>query len=403
MFRTFARDRRGSITILFAVALVPLLVVSGAAIEYSRSTRVQTDLQSAVDGAALAAGRNALDEGRRDLTKLARDAFDAAFRPDGGIAVTRFKVTQSSDRIAVEAAATLPTIFGGFLGRRIVDLDARAEVPLGIMAMEIALVLDNTGSMSRLGKMDALKEAAKNLIDAIQSASGSVNSTFALVPFNTQVNVGTANSTAPWLRYAPPGGPEPELDVTSATWTGCVVDRDQPNDTRDTLPSTGRPDTLYPAAKCQYAGLLPIIPLSRDFAAMKSAVDAMTPTGNTNTGIGLAWGLAVLTPGAPLSGIARAPNSRLQKIIVFLTDGVNTENRWTTDANQIDQRTDRLCNEVKSSKIKLYTIRVIEGNETLLRNCASQPSMYFSVNQASDLKGVFDKIAADLTTLRLSF
>ena len=33
MFRTFAGDRRGSISILFAVALVPLLVVSGAAIE----------------------------------------------------------------------------------------------------------------------------------------------------------------------------------------------------------------------------------------------------------------------------------------------------------------------------------------------------------------------------------
>jgi hypothetical protein len=350
IFRTFARDRRGSISILFAVALVPLLVVSGAAIEYSRSTRVQTDLQSAVDGAALAAGRNALDEGRRDLTRLAREVFDAAFRPDGGIAVTRFKVTQSSDRIAVEAAATLPTIFGGFLGRRIVDLDARAEVPLGTMAMEIALVLDNTGSMSRLGKMDALKEAAKNLIDAIQGASGSANSSFALVPFNTQVNVGTGNSTAPWLRYTPPGGPEPKLDVTSATWTGCVVDRDQPQDVRDTLPSTGRPETLYPAAKCQYAGLLPIIPLSRDFAEMKSAVDAMTPTGNTNTGIGLAWGLAALTPGAPLSGIARAPNSRLQKIIVFLTDGINTENRWTNDANQIDQRTDRQRGQVEQDQ-----------------------------------------------------
>src|SRR5215218_10144121 len=223
MFRTLARDRRGSISILFAVALVPLLVVSGAAIEYSRSTRVQADLQSAVDGAALAAGRNALDEGRRDLTKLARDAFDAAFRPDGGIAVTRFKVTQSQDRIAIEAAATLPTIFGGFLGRRIVDLDARAEVPLGIMAMEIALVLDNTGSMSRLGKMEALKEAAKNLIDAIQGASGSANSSFALVPFNTQGNGGAGNSAARWLRYTPAGGAEPNLDVTSATWTGCVV------------------------------------------------------------------------------------------------------------------------------------------------------------------------------------
>src|SRR4051794_1779304 len=99
MFRIFARDRQGAVAMMFALALVPLLLVSGAAIEYSRSTRVQADLQSAVDGAALAAGRSVLDESRRDLAKLARDAFDAAFRRDGGIAVTRFKVTQSSDRL----------------------------------------------------------------------------------------------------------------------------------------------------------------------------------------------------------------------------------------------------------------------------------------------------------------
>jgi Flp pilus assembly protein TadG len=402
MFRLFSRDRRGSVTILFAFALVPLLIVGGAAIEYSRSTRLQADLQSAVDGAALTAGRNALDEGRRDPAKLARDAFDAAFRLDGGITLTRFLVTQSSDRIAVEAAATLPTIFGGFLGRRVVDLGAKAEVPLGIMALEVALVLDNTGSMSRLGKMEALKEAAKNLLDTIQVAAGNVNASFALVPFNTQVNVGMANSTASWLRFTP-GSPEPNLDVTSAAWTGCIADRDQPEDVRGTIPSTGWPATLHPAAKCQFAGLQTILPLSRDFAAIKTAVDAMTPTGNTNTGIGLAWGLSVLTPGAALSGTARAPSARLQKVMVFLTDGLNTENRWTKDPVQIDQRTDRLCDAIKADKIKLYTIRVIEGNETILRNCASKPSMYFSVNQASELKGVFDKIAAELTTLRLSF
>src|SRR3954464_14292321 len=79
------------------------------------------------------------------------------------------------------------------------------------------------------------------------------------------------------------------------------------------------------------------------------------------------------------------------------------ENRWTKDSVEIDQRTDRLCEAIKADKIKLYTIRVIEGNETILRNCASKPSMYFSVNQATELKGVFDKIAAELTTLRLSF
>ena len=140
------------------------------------------------------------------------------------------------------------------------------------------------------------------------------------------------------------------------------------------------------------------MPLSRDFPGMKSAIDLMVPTGNTNTGIGLAWGLAALTPGAPLSGIARAPGPRIQKTIVFLTDGLNTENRWTKDAAQIDKRTEKLCARSRRTRFA-----VIEGNETILRNCATQPSMYFSVNQASELKAVFDKIAADLTTLRLSF
>ncbi|HEX8666545.1 MAG TPA: TadE/TadG family type IV pilus assembly protein [Beijerinckiaceae bacterium] len=403
MFKRFANDSRGAILVLFAFALVPLLAVVGVALDYSRSTRALTDLQSAVDGAALAAGKNTLDESRRDITQIARAAFDAAFRPESGVKVTGFKAKVTQDRIAVEAAGTVPTMFGGFIGKRLVDIEAKAEVPLGIMSLEIALVLDNTGSMARLGKMDALKQAAKSLIDTIQATPGSANSSFALVTFNTQVNVGDTNRYASWLRFTPPGGPEPKLEVTQAAWTGCVADRDQPQDARDTLPSTGRPETLYPAAPCQYPGLLPIIPLSRDFAAMKTAVDAMNPTGNTNTGIGLAWGLSVLTPGAPLSGIARAPSARVQKIIVFLTDGLNTENRWTKTASDIDKRTEKLCNEVKSAKIRLYTIRVIEGNENLLRDCATSKSMYFSVNQASELKEVFDKIAADLTTLRLSF
>jgi Flp pilus assembly protein TadG len=402
MLTRFARNDRGAVAILFAFALVPLLAVVGITLEYSRSTRTLADLQSAVDGAALAAGRSALDSDRKDLAQIARATFDTAFRPESGIKVTSFKVTQTPASIGVKAHAAVPTIFGGIIGKSMLDIEARAEVPLGIMALEVALVLDNTGSMNKLGKMDALKQAAKSLIDAVQSAPGGSNSSFALVPFNTQVNVGDGNRYASWLRFSP-GSPEPKLDVNQATWTGCVADRDQNEDVRDTLPNVAKPDTLYPAANCQYANLKAIMPLSRDFRGMKTAIDLMVPTGNTNTGIGLAWGLAALTPGAPLSGIARPPGPRIQKTIVFLTDGLNTENRWTKDAAQIDKRTAKICDQIKSNKIRLYTIRVIEGNETLLRDCATQPSMYFSVNQASELNAVFDRIAADLTTLRLAF
>jgi hypothetical protein len=45
---------------------------------------------------------------------------------------------------------------------------------------------------------------------------------------------------------------------------------------------------------------------------------------------------------------------------------------------------------------------VINGNGTLLKNCASNPSMYFDVQQASQLNGVFTSIAQNLANLRIA-
>lgn len=422
MFTRFAADRRGAVALLFAFVLIPLLAVVGVAVDYGRSARIRADLQAAVDGAALAAGKNAIEQQRKDLARVARNAFDAAFRPDSGTTVTKFELAQNARRIAVEAHVSLPTMFGAFVGQRAVALMARAEVPAAGRSVDLALVLDNTGSMGQLGKMGALKEAAANLVATIQASRGSINSRIALVPFNTQVNVGEENRGAPWVRFELPGqgtgkgwngsggspGPSPGMQgaltgVLAALWKGCVADRDQPYDAQATPPVPSRPETLHPAAICQYPGLQKAMPLTRDFLAVRQAIDQMAPTGNTNTGIGLAWGLSVLTAGSPLGGPPRPPPEGLERTIVFLTDGENTQNRWTTNRTEIDKRTEAMCDEIRSQGVKLYAIRVIEGNEGLLRKCATQPSMYFSVSRASELREVFDRIAVDLTTLRLSF
>jgi hypothetical protein len=48
-------------------------------------------------------------------------------------------------------------------------------------------------------------------------------------------------------------------------------------------------------------------------------------------------------------------------------------------------------------------VRVIEGNASLLRACASNPTnMYFEVSQASQLNTVFEQIYENLASLRLS-
>jgi hypothetical protein len=87
---------------------------------------------------------------------------------------------------------------------------------------------------------------------------------------------------------------------------------------------------------------------------------------------------------------------------VFLTDGLNTQNRWTTKAADIDARTKLVCDKIKAANIRIYTIRVFEGNQTLLQNCASTPGMYYNVTAANQMTPVFADIAQSLIQLRIT-
>ena len=45
---------------------------------------------------------------------------------------------------------------------------------------------------------------------------------------------------------------------------------------------------------------------------------------------------------------------------------------------------------------------VIDGNESLLKSCASDPSMYLKASNATDLQTVFKKIADEISNIRLT-
>jgi len=143
-----------------------------------------------------------------------------------------------------------------------------------------------------------------------------------------------------------------------------------------------------------------MMPLSQDWTALNAKIDAMTPAGNTNVTIGLAWGFQLLSPNEPFN--APAPATDLDKVIVILTDGTNTQNRWSSSASSIDARTQKACDNIKAANIKLYTVRVIDGNAALLKGCATKPSMYYDVQQAVELSSVFGSIAQNLANLRIA-
>ena len=129
---------------------------------------------------------------------------------------------------------------------------------------------------------------------------------------------------------------------------------------------------------------------------MLLALDA----GNTNITIGLAWGWETLAPSGLFNAPATAPD--LDKVMIVLTDGLNTQNRWTSSVSSIDSRTALACNNIKAANIRVYTVRVLDGNASLLQSCATKPEMYYDVQQADQLNGVFSSIAQTLANLRIS-
>ena len=417
----FFKDRKGGVAPFMAIAAIPLMGMTGAAVDYTRANTVKAAMQSALDSAGLMLSKDAADLSAAQLTQKTQAYFNAIFqRPEAQnvqLTQTISSPQPGSFQLNLTATATVSTTFAAMLGVNQIDVHANAQIVWGIKKLNLALALDNTGSMAQSGKMTALKEAAHNLINTLKTASttpGDVQ--VSIVPFATDVNVGISNKNADWVRWTEWDAANGTCSSTSytsqsdcqshgrtwtpkahSTWNGCVMDRDQNNDVQNTMPTvTGTDFPAHQASACPTA----LMPLSYDWAALNAKVDAMTPAGNTNTTIGLALAWQTLTATAPYNAPAVAPD--LDKVIVLLTDGTNTQNRWTSSASSIDSRTQKLCDNLRAANVKVYTVRVIDGNGTLLKNCATKPDMYYDVDEAVQLNSVFSSIAQNLANLRIT-
>ena len=81
IFKRFARDARGGTAMVFAISIVPMLLIGGVAVDYGRATSAATNLKAASDAAALAAASLPYDPDAASLRKrrkaIAKQEFDA--------------------------------------------------------------------------------------------------------------------------------------------------------------------------------------------------------------------------------------------------------------------------------------------------------------------------------------
>jgi hypothetical protein len=293
-----------------------------------------------------------------------------------------FGLDETMHFVTLSAEATTPTFFMRIFGHDMMTVSARTVIERQTTGMELALVLDNTGSMWG-GAFTAMRTAAFDLVEILYGDEDEVENLWvSLVPYTATVNVGPSHTG--WLAAGDPGVANSGGFATEA-WKGCVQARTTPLDTNDTPASGARftsylypsvpkvyradsddtdkdgnktekryfdDDNFWPPLKTSIADQnlggeadrntargpnlgcgSPITPLTASRATIEAGLAALGPVhrGGTTGNLGLSWGWRALSPqwrglwggSTPAELPLDYGTPFMDKVVVILTDGNN--------------------------------------------------------------------------------
>lgn len=424
VIRRFLGSRDGNVAMMFAGCLLPLLIAIGAAVDYARLADARELMQHSLDATVLALSSEAPKLNAIQLKDRAKQVFDVNF-PTGkadDIKVSAAFTQSNGAVISATASGTVQMTFLSIVGISSKTLAVESKSAWSSKRLRVALALDNTGSMKDYGKMDALKTATKNLLTKLQGSSTTSGDVFvSIIPFNKDVNIGSSlSSVVSWTKTGRKCDWVPAtrwkagyyncyddrlwpVGKAQSDWAGCVSDRDQSLDVGVDAPIGAT--TYYPAE--DYADCGPkLTPMTNNWTTLEAAVNAMTPRGGTNQTIGLVWAWQSLKSTSPLNAPAKEVSYDYQDVIILLSDGENTMNRFSGNGRDhstaVDDRMSMVCTAAKADGVVIYTVLVISGTESVLRNCASSADNYFNASSADQIITSFGAIGDKLSALRIA-
>jgi Flp pilus assembly protein TadG len=255
--RRFLGSRRGGVALPFALTALPLTVMSVAAVDFHRADMIKAGLQDALDASTLTVGRSTATS-QSAVQTMGDSSLKANMQayPDARLTGDSFVLNGSTVQATATMAATplMAGVFGGDL-----QITATSQVVRAVNKLEVALVLDNTGSMAGT-KISLLKTAASNFVDTLAAAAARSTDPnavrIALAPFSMTVNVGSTYQAASWMDTNAVSPINDQIFSSHANrftlfqqmgvaWGGCVESRQSPYDVQDTAPTASTPATLF--------------------------------------------------------------------------------------------------------------------------------------------------------------
>jgi hypothetical protein len=110
------------------------------------------------------------------------------------------------------------------------------------------------------------------------------------------------------------------------------------------------------------------------------------------------------------------PNYPYNQIIILMSDGLNTQDRWYgTGGGGVSPPVDHrmynssdhtgTCKNIKDAGVTIYAVQVNTDGDpvsTLLQNCASDATKFFHLTSANQMVATFNQIGTNLAKLRIA-
>lgn len=439
------RDERGDVTVLLGLMALVLFMAIGLAVDYGRWSLAREQTISATDAAVLAAGRTLQTNGGDEAAALTVAETFYKNATSGRLAVLddtiSFQVSESGTVVTTVGNAHIQTPFMGIGGVRTLPLlrpardgitrttDDYSTAKFGAgknagQNVEIAMMLDVSGSMGEGTKLSDMKDAASDLVNiVVWDDQSTYTSRVALVPFSGDVRpppsvLTSVTGSATALPKTKGNG----KSTTTYLPTDCVVERGGTNRYHDVAPAAGSYLLRHytESGACYIGTANTVVPLTSEKTSLTSAIGGLTSGGSTAGHIGTAWSYYSLSPKWSstfnLSQSAANWNAKdTKKIAVLMTDGMynSTHDSDGVDAtasssiNSTDSSTQakNLCEAMKADNVEIYTVGFQLDDSTAiatLQACATDASHFYQASTGDELKNAFRDIALKTIDLYIS-
>lgn len=419
--KQFNQNTSGNIAMMTAILGTALFTSAGLAIDYTRMINARSEMIQALDAAVLAVGTD-LISGSSNTQSEFRETFENFFyanlvgrgRSEDDFNIVEFSADPATGEVKAVTRVEINASMMRIAGYDTLNATSQSSSIFSVGDVEVAMMLDVTGSMDEDDKIDDLKLAATDAVEILLPNDNTRGVRIGLVPYASSVNVGLNNARI----------------VTGGTSNPCVTERSAQATTDASYrvasiasdSRTAEDDRLCPEST--------ILPLTNRKNRLKNEISAFEAQGSTAGHLGVAWSYYMLSEN--WRDLWRTQNDPapysddVKKIAILMTDGeFNTyydgtigtpwynEEESRSYAEESNRLAIDLCEDMKSPKggapgITIYAIAFNAPSEAerTLRSCANpdtdESTFYYSADNGDELRDAFKAIAADISRLRIS-